>query len=61
MLLTTASDPFDAAKLIDFGFARYIKEGELIEEYCGSVDYIAPEIIERRPYGLPVFFPYFFF
>lgn len=38
-------------KLCDFGFARIFKENDGgSETYCGSVAYVAPEVINRRPY-----------
>ena len=45
------------AKLIDFGFARIQNGDELFKEFCGTLNFIAPEIIEtfrkKRPgYGL---------
>ncbi|KAL1764071.1 sperm motility kinase W, partial [Sigmodon hispidus] len=44
---------FDAAgnaKLCDFGMAIQIREGEMLEEICGSLFYCAPEILTREPY-----------
>lgn len=37
-------------KLIDFGFATYIKEGEKLTEMVGSPQYVAPEIIGVKSY-----------
>jgi len=37
-------------KLIDFGFACYIKEGEKLSEMVGSPQYVAPEIIGVKSY-----------
>jgi len=45
---------FDKMKLIDFGFCREIRPGELLREYCGSYHYLAPEMISREPYGVAV-------
>ncbi|CAO2601541.1 Sperm motility kinase Z [Lemmus lemmus] len=38
------------AKLCDFGMAIEMKEGEMLEEICGSLLYWAPEILARKPY-----------
>jgi calcium/calmodulin-dependent protein kinase I len=40
-------------KLADFGFAL-IAEGNTITSQCGTPGYIAPEILENKPYGKPV-------
>lgn len=37
-------------KLIDFGFADYIKEGGKFKDYLGTPAYQAPEIINKEPY-----------
>ena len=37
-------------KLIDFGFATYLKEGVAMNDYLGTPQYTAPEIINREPY-----------
>lgn len=39
-------------KLADFGFA-IVCEGDNITSQCGTPGYIAPEILEARPYGKP--------
>merc|ERR1719173_76090 len=38
-------------KIADFGFATTIKtQQSLIEGTCGSLNYVAPEVLTRRPY-----------
>lgn len=39
-------------KLIDFGLAKKFDVGarELLETYCGSASYIAPEMLEKKKY-----------
>jgi 5'-AMP-activated protein kinase catalytic alpha subunit len=39
------------AKICDFGVSRFIKEGEVINEQCGTPAYIAPEIIKKNGYS----------
>lgn len=44
----------DFCQLIDFGFADCIPApGALLQEYCGSPQYSAPEVVEERPYRGP--------
>jgi calcium-dependent protein kinase len=31
---------------MDFGLSKYIKPGKMSETYCGSLFYVAPEIIK---------------
>jgi serine/threonine protein kinase len=37
-------------KLIDFGFSRIARAGELFQTKCGSLPYTAPEVIEGKTY-----------
>ncbi|XP_051032307.1 putative sperm motility kinase W [Phodopus roborovskii] len=42
-------------KLCDFGLAIQLKEGQMLKESCGSLHYMAPEILAGKPYdGLAV-------
>lgn len=36
-------------KLCDFGWATSFKE-QLPSEFCGTLDYVSPEVIEKKPY-----------
>ena len=38
------------AKICDFGVSRFMSEGEVINEQCGTPAYIAPEIIKKKGY-----------
>lgn len=37
-------------KLVDFGFSRRFKKGDLLKTFCGSYAYASPEILKQRPY-----------
>jgi serine/threonine protein kinase len=41
-------------KLTDFGLAKDLRHGCRTGTFCGTSDYIAPEIVKREPYGFPV-------
>ena len=42
-------------KLCDFGMAIQLAEGQMLKELCGSLLYMAPEMLARKPYdGLAV-------
>jgi serine/threonine protein kinase len=40
-------------KIIDFGFATMFVQGQLLTEFCGSPDYIAPEVSREAPHEGP--------
>ena len=37
--------------ILDFGLARNTKENELLQSFCGTYDYCAPEILRQEPYS----------
>nr|XP_055055886.1 cGMP-dependent protein kinase 2 isoform X2 [Misgurnus anguillicaudatus] len=43
-------------KLVDFGFAKKLKCGQKTWTFCGTPEYVAPEIILNRGHGLSVDF-----
>lgn len=52
ILITRVKD-VDTLKLADFGFAVK-SEGDDLSKDCGTLDYIAPEILHRQNYGKAV-------
>eukprot|EP00756_Hemistasia_phaeocysticola_P032900 Hpha_TRINITY_DN16435_c1_g3::TRINITY_DN16435_c1_g3_i1::g.162478::m.162478 len=41
-------NPKGQAVLADFGFAKFIQEGELLFESCGTMPYLSPETLDKR-------------
>jgi calcium/calmodulin-dependent protein kinase I len=54
-LLLTGKDDDASIKLADFGFAKRIEfDSEGLVTACGTPGYVAPEILEGKPYGKTV-------
>lgn len=49
LLLVSPDNDFDI-KIVDFGFATEVS-GENLTTHCGTPGYIAPEILQDKPYG----------
>jgi len=50
-LLFSTKDPNTAiVKVGDFGLARFMDEEQLATTTCGTPGYVAPEILEQKPY-----------
>jgi len=39
------------ATLIDFGLCDLVKRGNQSERFCGSIDYVAPEVLGKKTYN----------
>ncbi|XP_063964347.1 death-associated protein kinase 2-like [Lytechinus pictus] len=52
ILLTSKETSESDIKLIDFGIARYLNNGEEIRDIQGTPDYVAPEILNYEPITL---------
>jgi serine/threonine protein kinase len=40
------------AKLIDFGFANVVLPGQVLLEQCGTLTYLAPEVLQKHGYSM---------
>lgn len=47
-------DRFGHLKLTDFGLAKNLSSNSLASTFCGSPQYLAPEIIQKNKYSYPV-------
>ncbi|XP_075835246.1 putative sperm motility kinase W [Microtus pennsylvanicus] len=48
-------DGYGNVKLCDFGLSIHLAKGQILKTVCGSLQYMAPEILARKPYdGLAV-------
>ncbi len=52
MYVNFALDRYGHIKLVDFGFAKDIRESNQTFTMCGTPEYVAPEILEGLGYGL---------
>jgi serine/threonine protein kinase len=41
-------------KLTDFGLSKTVPNSELTSTFCGTTEYMAPEIVNKMPYGMAV-------
>ena len=53
LLLSSRDDTIAIVKICDFGMATHVF-GETQGEMCGTGEYMAPEVIQRMPYGMQV-------
>ena len=47
-----SADPSESGylRIVDFGLAKFLKEGETADSFAGTPDYVAPEIVLRKGY-----------
>ena len=50
-VMMTDTSNFSNPKLVDFGLAKMIGPNEKAEEPFGTLGYVAPEILEKKPYS----------
>jgi len=43
-------DKYDNVKLVDFGFTREYDSRKMLETWCGTYSYAAPEMIQGQKY-----------
>ena len=51
LIKDSAADDISSLKISDFGLARFIKTDEYAQTTCGTPGYVAPEIINLKPYS----------
>lgn len=53
-VLLVSHDKDSDIKLVDFGLAKMLKEGEIIRDMVGTPEFVAPEVINYEPITLAV-------
>jgi calcium/calmodulin-dependent protein kinase I len=51
LLLSSKELGIASLKIADFGLARLLQEDSLASTTCGTPGYVAPEVLEQKPYG----------
>jgi serum/glucocorticoid-regulated kinase 2 len=54
ILISAEPDESGYLRLVDFGLAKNLKVGEKTNTFCGTPDYIAPEVIMGKDYDYTV-------
>ena len=49
IILVSEENDFDIC-IADFGLATMVKEGELLDDGCGTIGFVAPEILKKQKY-----------
>jgi len=50
-LISIGEDKTVDVKISDFGFAKFLKQGEILEDCCGTPNYVAPEVLKMTGYN----------
>ena len=45
-----AFDGLDRPKILDWGYSTLVKDGQLLNTFCGSFPYVSPECVSKVPY-----------
>jgi len=45
-------DSMGNIKVTDMGFSKLLKDGQKTTSFCGTIDYLAPEVLEKKEYGI---------
>jgi hypothetical protein len=50
-IILVDSSESSSVKIIDFGLTKTLAPGEKMNEWMGTINYIAPEVLNHQPYG----------
>jgi serine/threonine protein kinase len=53
-ILLTDDSEIPTIKLADFGLSKLVGPTDVLRSACGTLAYVAPEVLMQRPYGKPV-------
>jgi len=53
-ILQNEEEKITCVKLIDFGFSHCILPGQMLFDQCGTLSYVAPEVLQKKGYGKEV-------